>query len=221
MRTAELFCGTKSFSKVAEAGGASVWTLDLDPAFAPDVAADVRELDPVLLPRPLDVLWASPPCTAFSVASIGAQWTGGRRAYVPKSEGAREGLDVLSRTIDIVASSGARLWFIENPRGVMRKVIDREFAKAGVWNYARRTITYCAYGDVRMKPTDVWTNCLSWVPRPACRNGDPCHEAAPRGARTGTQGIKGSRDRAVVPEVLCTEVLDACAAEFAGMRGTE
>jgi len=60
----------------------------------------------------------------------------------------------------------------------------------------------------RMKPTDLWHN-TNWVPRPMCKNGDPCHEAAPRGSRTGTQGIKGSYDRSRIPLDLVKEVLDS------------
>jgi hypothetical protein len=63
----------------------------------------------------------------------------------------------------------------------------------------RHTITYCQYGDTRMKPTDIWTNATWWVPRPACHNGDRCHEAAPRGARTGTQGVRGAVERGRIP----------------------
>ena len=52
----------------------------------------------------------------------------------------------------------------------------------------------CRYGDIRMKPTDIWTN----HPNPQfkmCHNGNPDHVAAPRGSKTGTQGLKNSRER--------------------------
>ena len=70
----------------------------------------------------------------------------------------------------------------------------------------RYTVTYCQYGDNRMKPTDIWTN-IEWTPRPVCKNGDKCHESAPRGSRTGTQGLKNAKDRSVVPKELCREIL--------------
>ena len=71
----------------------------------------------------------------------------------------------------------------------------------------RHTITYCQYGDTRMKPTDIWTN-LEWTPKPMCKNGDLCHQSAPRGSKTGTQGIKGARDRGVIPPQLFEELLE-------------
>ena len=73
----------------------------------------------------------------------------------------------------------------------------------------RHTVTYCQYGDNRMKPTDLWTNIANWVPRPMCKNGAPCHEAAPRGSRTGTQGRDGAVVRSMVPYALGQEILEA------------
>lgn len=57
-----------------------------------------------------------------------------------------------------------------------------------------------------MKPTDIWTNCKNWISKPICKNGSPCHESAPRGSRTGTQGINGARDRGKIPEQLFYEI---------------
>ncbi len=59
-----------------------------------------------------------------------------------------------------------------------------------------------------MKPTDIWTNHPDPKFKPPCKNGDTCHVRAPRGARTGTQGIKGSKDRAVIPYQLCEHIVD-------------
>ena len=83
----------------------------------------------------------------------------------------------------------------------------KEFERATVW--------YCRYGDKRAKPTDIFTNHLhslfnqkGWKPRSECWNGRKnCHEEAPRGARTGTQGIKGKYKRSFIPSELCKEIL--------------
>jgi hypothetical protein len=58
-----------------------------------------------------------------------------------------------------------------------------------------------------MKPTDIWTNLEGWEPK-TCHNGADDHERAPRGARTGTQGLKTARERGIVPRTLCDEILD-------------
>ena len=39
---------------------------------------------------------------------------------------------------------------------------------------------------------------------------NPCHERAPRGSKTGTQGLKGSKERSVIPERLCEHIVDIC-----------
>ena len=45
---------------------------------------------------------------------------------------------------------------------------------------------------------------------PMCKNGDPCHVSAPRGSRTGTQGLKGAKERSVIPQKLCEHIVDIC-----------
>lgn len=96
-----------------------------------------------------------------------------------------------------------KYWFIENPRGGMRKM---DFMQG----LPRYTVTYCQYGDTRMKPTDIWTNHPNPQFKPMCHNGDPCHEKAPRGSKTGTQGLKGAVQRSVIPEELCLHIADIC-----------
>ena len=71
----------------------------------------------------------------------------------------------------------------------------------------RHTVTYCQYGDSRMKPTDIWTNHPNPKFKQPCKNGDTCHTPAPRGSRTGTQGLKGSKERSVIPKDLCKHIV--------------
>ena len=95
--------------------------------------------------------------------------------------------------------------YIENPRGKLRKldVINKE-------PYFRKTVTYCSYGEDRMKPTDIWTNNFNWNPIQICFNGnrDCHHQPAPRGSRTGTQGMANAYEKSKVPYKLCKEILD-------------
>lgn len=203
MRILELFCGTKSISNVFTAHGWETFTVDNNPVFEPDLCTDINNLYACQIwdEFPLiDVIWASPPCTCFSVASIGTHWTGGKGAYAPATKEAEQSIKLVDRTISIIYALRPRYWFIENPRGVLRKM---EFMKELP---IRHTITYCQYGDTRMKPTDIWTNCTTWEPRPACKNGDLCHTPAPRGSKTGTQGLKGSIERSRIPQELCEEI---------------
>jgi hypothetical protein len=194
MKLLELFCGTKSVSKIFLKNGWDVKTLDFDPQFNPDFCVDILKFE---IFDKFDVIWASPPCTTFSVASIGRHWKEGN----PSAE-AIIGNKILSKTIEIINIVRPRYWFIENPRGMMRTLPIMA-------NLPRHTVTYCQYGDTRMKPTDIWTNCKTWEPKPICKNGDSCHVSAPRGSRTGTQGIDGAKNRSVIPEQLCVEIFNS------------
>lgn len=72
----------------------------------------------------------------------------------------------------------------------------------------RTTVTYCQYGDAAQKPTDIWGRLPATLHfHPPCGPGDPCHEPAPRGTRTGgTQGKATSALRAEVPFALSMAV---------------
>ena len=198
LKVLELFSGTESFSKVARARGYQTFTVDNDPRFKPDLCIDIMDLNIKDIPFKPDIVWASPPCQSFSVASIGRNWN---KDHTPKTKEAQDSLDLVNNTIGIILSLNPKYFFIENPRGKLRKLINFE---------TRRTVSYCQYGDNRMKPTDIWTNNKSWKPKPICKNGDSCHVSAPRGSQTGTQGLKNSVERSVIPRSLCKEMLRSC-----------
>ena len=159
-----------------------------------------QEFDYKKVPFKPDVIWASPPCTGFSVAAIGHHWSGGKEAYIPKTETAKLGIELVKKTLEIINYYNPKYWFMENPRGVLRKL-------PVVQGLKKHTVTYCQYGDERMKPTDIWTNSNVWIPRPMCKNGDSCHVSAPRGSRTGTQGRVNAYERSKIPYELCKEIL--------------
>lgn len=205
MNIVELFAGTQSLSKVARSLSHNTFTSDYDPSFETDYTVDVMQYDTSMIPfGNVDFLWASPPCETFSVASLGHHWTGGKGAYIPKTQACIDGIERVRKTLSLIEEIGPTYWIIENPRGVLRKMPFMQ-------GFRRVTVTYCQYGDTRMKPTDLWTNIPEnmWTSRPMCKNGQPCHVAAPRGSSTGTQGIKTYKDRSRVPEELCREILNS------------
>lgn len=203
MRMLELFSGTGRMAVEFRRRGWTTMTVD---AFQDaNVMKDVRDLtkEDILewLGGAPDFIWASPPCTSFSTASMGKHWGGGFRAYVPMTETAKMGVALAQRTKEIIGWFPDVRFVIENPRGVLRKLPVFQGMR-------RETITYCKYGERRMKPTDIWHNLDSWVPRKMCKNGDACHDAAPRGSKTGTQGLKNAYDRGALPFELCTEIAE-------------
>lgn len=212
MKVLELFAGSRSVGKIAEDQGHTVFSSDIEPFDKIDYPVDILEFDVTKVPFIPDFIWASPPCTFFSVASIGHHWN---RNNTPKSENALKGVEIVQKTIDIINyfldKNPSLVFYFENPTGKLRKLpVVRG-------NFDRANITYCSYGDNRMKPTDIWTNNLysmynenGWLPRPKCFSGNVnCpHDRAPRGSKTGgTQGRKGAYDRSKIPSDLCLEII--------------
>jgi hypothetical protein len=201
----ELFAGSRSFGREAEKLGFNVFSIDINNFKNIDLVIDILELKNEMLNFKPNLIWASPPCTYFSVASIGKHWN---ENHTPKSKEAVLGLEILNKTLDIFSWYPKADFFMENPRGKMRKKIK---------GIDRQTITYCSYGDKRMKPTDIWSNNIynpmfnlkGWKPRPICwNNNKKCsHESAPRGSQTGTQGLKNNFERSKIPKELCKEIL--------------
>ncbi len=215
MKVLELFAGTRSIGKVFEKRGHEVfsveWSKDFDNI---DMYIDIKELSAETIlekfGRP-DMIWASPDCTTFSIAAISKH----RRKNPetgnldPVSDYAKFCDEVDQHVLELIRELKPRFYFIENPRGGMRKM-------AWMQGLPRYTVTYCKYGDKRMKPTDIWTNHPDPKFIPPCKNGDPCHERAPRGSKAGTQGLKGARERSIIPEKLCEHICDICEEEMWG-----
>ena len=206
MKVLELFAGSRSIGKACEELGHEVFSSDITPFEGIDYVTDIFDFNTDTIPFVPDLVWASPPCQAFSVACIGRNWVKGT-PFTPKTESAELGIKIAKRTLEIIEYlqflNPNLIYYIENPRGKLRKA---PFMEALPFIH---TITYCQYGDTRMKPTDIWTNNRGWNPRKACKNGSPCHVSAPRGSQTGTQGLKGDYERSKVPHEVCLEVLNA------------
>lgn len=205
----DLFCGTKSMARAFERAGWETYTVDWEAKFEPTLCCDVNTLTVEkiieLCDGVPDFVHMSPDCTSYSVAAIF------HHRKQNKDTGELEAITDYAKFCDktnayiidlVVNKLQAKFYTIENPRAAMRKM---SFVK----NLPRYTTTYCQWGDTRMKPTDIWTN----IPNPnfpCCKNGDKCHESAPRGSQTGTQGIKGSKDRSRIPDALCDYIVGLC-----------
>ena len=202
LKVLELFAGTRSIGKAFEEKGHEVYSVEWDQQHENiDLYADMMTVTAEQILKEFgkpDIIWASPPCEKFSVAAIGKHWHKGTNE--PKTEETKKALELLEHTVNLIKELDPKYYFIENPRGKMRKVDVMQ-------DLPIYTVTYCQYGDTRMKPTDIWTNHPNPNFKPACKNGEPCHVAAPRGSRTGTQGLKGSVLRSKIPHKLCQHIV--------------
>lgn len=212
MKVVNLFAGHGTWTKPFRERGHDVWATDIVDRPGIDLVKDILDIQPTDIPDEFwcpDILLASPDCQAFSVASIGTHWGGGKGGYEPLTEKAINRMKLVLKTKEIIEWIGPEYFIIENPRGMLRKlgllesyttVEDKTFP------IERRTVWYCQYGDERAKPTDLWGGFPETLTlRPECKNGNPDHAAAPRGARTGTQG-RGKDERSFIPYELARDV---------------
>jgi hypothetical protein len=218
MKILELFAGSRSFGRVAEERGHEVFSIDLTDFDGIDLIQDIEFLTPEMIPFTPDVIWASPICTTYSIAAISHH----RDQTKPKSDFAKKSDRVVENMWQIIDHYKCS-YFVENPRGMFRKM---PFVKSR----PRATVSYCSYGDMRMKPTDIFTNRLDiWNPKPICKNfkydeaGEVIdrhchHQIARRGMPTGTQGLKNNFERSKIPERLMLEIIKASENYSMGIR---
>lgn len=208
MKVLELFAGSRSIGKAFEEKGHEVFSVEWDRTCENiDLYKDINEVSAAEILEKFgkpDVIWASPDCTTYSVAAISKhrkQEANGN--LTPQTDYAKFCDAANAHVVDLIKELSPKYWFIENPRGGMRKM---DFMQG----LPRYTVTYCQYGERRQKPTDIWTNHSDPKFKPPCKPGAPCHVAAPRGSQTGVQGQKNSKERSVIPVELCRHIVEIC-----------
>lgn len=209
----ELFAGTRSISKAFEKRGHKTYSIEWNKDFKNiDLYEDINNVsskDIIKLCGCVpDIIWASPDCTTYSISAISHHR---KKNFTtnnldPVSEYAKFCDKTNKHVLNLIKELKPKYYFIENPRGGLRKMSFMQ-------ELPRYTVTYCQYGDKRMKPTDIWTNYPKPNFKPMCHNGDKCHESAPRGSKSGTQGLKNWKERSKIPEQLCNYIVHICEIE--------
>lgn len=205
MKVLELFAGTRCISKAFEKHGHETYSVEWNKKFKDITLYEdinnltIEKIYEICGGKP-DVVWASPDCATYSVAGLRYHRRKIDGIFYAWSEYAQFCDITNNHLMSLIKTLNPKLFFIENPRGIMRKM---EFVK-GIPRY---TVTYCQYGDTRQKPTDIWTNHPNPNFKPPCKPGSKCHEAAPRGSKSGTQYLSNSVERSKIPEDLCNYIV--------------
>lgn len=207
----ELFAGSRCIGKAAEQLGYEIFSVDWTNYDNIDLIIDIENLTIKDIPFIPDHVHASFDCTTYTIAAISHH----RNGTEPKSEYAKKCDKVNQHVINLINQwqliNPNVTFSFENPRGMLRHM---PFMK----DFKRYTVWYCQYGDERAKPTDIWTNNVNFTPIKECHNykydkegniiNKHCHhESARRGAKTGTQGKKGSYERSKIPHDLCIDLI--------------
>ena len=208
IRVLELFSGMECISKAFREKGHKCFTVDWDERFDSDLHKDISKLTIQDIPgefRHPDVVFVGLDCTTYSVAAISKhrrkdKITGNLE---PISEKAKFSDDMAVHVKELIEELNPKIQIWENPVGGLRKMWfmqDLPF---------RNTTTYCQWGFSYRKATDFFSNIYLGLYEP-CKNGSPCHEKAPRGARTGIQRITDPTLKAIYPPKLCEHIVRIC-----------
>lgn len=123
MKVLELFAGSRSVGKVAESMGFKVFSVDWTAYEKIDLSIDIELLQPQNVPFIPDFIWSSPDCTTYSIAAVSTHRT---NSIEPKSDYAIKCDNVNRHWIGLIKYwlelNPKLIFFIENPRGMLRKM---------------------------------------------------------------------------------------------------
>ena len=144
MRLLELFSGTGSIGRAFVDKGWDVISVDLDPKANATITTNLMTWDyKIHEPGYFHCVWASPPCTHYSIARTAAK--------TPRD---LEGSDKLvRRVLEFIAYHNPSSYFLENPQSGLMKT------RAVVEGLEFIDTSYCKYLFAYRKNTRFWTNC--------------------------------------------------------------
>ena len=150
LKMLELFSGTGSIGKVAINYNFEITSLDKD--MEATIKTDILDWNYKTYPtKYFDVIWASPPCTEYSIAkTIGIR-------------NIEQANNIVKRVLEIISYFNPTYYMIENPQTGLLK--NQTFMLDIPYN----DLDYCKYGMKYRKRTRIWNNLNTWIPKPLCK----------------------------------------------------
>tara|TARA_R110001632_G_scaffold182059_1_gene302113 strand:+ start:91 stop:753 length:663 start_codon:yes stop_codon:yes gene_type:complete len=165
MNVLELFSGTGSVGTCCKELGWDVVSVDMEKKFNPTHLCNIMDFNYKQYSKNhFDIIWASPPCTSFSI--LQGSWIGRHKRVDGKlvlfTQEQRD-LDIIEadkivlKTLEIINYFNPEYWFMENPHSGCLK--NREYLK----DIQFYDVDYCKYSNWGYrKRTRIWTNKKNW-----------------------------------------------------------
>ena len=187
MKILELYCGTKSFSKIAESRGHKCFTIDNNPKFKPNLCKDVLKVKKEDIPFKPDIIWASPPCIDYSHAKRKGV------SYIEISN------MMVIKSISLILALKPKYWIIENPQTGTLKfqyfISDLPFTD----------ISYCMYGKSYRKQTRLWNN-FNFKGK-VCNHIGKHKDNIGNGRKCWTTKGFNKEEKGSIPKELCLDII--------------
>ena len=150
LKLLDLFSGTHSIGKVATNYNFEITSLGKD--MEATIKTDILNWNYKTYPtKYFNVIWASPPCTEYSIAKT----TGTRNI--------EQANNIVKRVLEIISYFEPTYYMIENPQTGLLK--NQTFMLDIPFN----DLDYCKYGMLYRKRTRIWNNLINWKPRSLCK----------------------------------------------------
>jgi hypothetical protein len=158
----DLCCGLKGASDNFKENGWNVTTVDINPKFNPDVAADINNLH---IEGKFDLIWASVPCQDYSKCALPSSWRcNGGSHKLPD-------MRPFLNAVRIIRYLNPRWWVIENVCGAQpyfNLVLGARQKKVGsryLWGVFPPFDTSPKYGKWKLSPTADRPEIRSKIPK--------------------------------------------------------
>ena len=200
----ELFKGKGVVSRSFQSRGFQTWGTDKrkrSGVCEPDLHLPIQKVKRSMIPfEKVNVVWASPPCTGFSYGAGDFYF----KERKPKAN-AKQLIECTDFCLDLITEMCPDLFFIENPRGHLRyyKIMIDWLAKMGGM---LKPITMSSYGGLTTKPSDIFTNCYVWTPKPL----DPYGRGAKNPGLIKSLSSLTKVKQQETPKLLADELADLC-----------